>query len=456
MTTYEELHQRHVADAATMMPQLMARLEWPPERLAAHRLDQLRQLLRIAREQSPWHRKRLLHVNPDEVDEGTLAELPVMTKDDLMENFDEIVTDGRLQLPVVEAHLESLTTDAYLLDRYHACASGGSTGRRGVFVYDWEPWAVCYASWFRYEVRARQRDPQLAGAPARIGAVAAANATHMSSSLLQTFSSPNVESHRFPVTLPLPEVVAGLNAFQPTVLFGYPSALHPLAHEAEAGRLRISPLRVISASEPLLPEIRASVEKAWRAPVINVWGTSETCITAVACGESPWLHVSEDLTIVEPVDTAGRPVPPGVRSDKIYLTNLFNPTLPLIRMEVTDEVTFVTQRCPCGSTLRCIEDLHGRLDDSFDYGGLSVHPHVFRSPLSRRREVVEYQVHQTPRGASVFIRCTGPSDTAGLAAEIAAGLDKLGVTRAEVTVTSVERLERQTSGKLKRFVPLGR
>ncbi len=51
-----------------------------------------------------------------------------MTKDDLMANFDEIVTDNRLRLEVVEEHLEGLTAaDAYLFGRYHAVASSGST-----------------------------------------------------------------------------------------------------------------------------------------------------------------------------------------------------------------------------------------------------------------------------------------------------------------------------------------
>ena len=41
--------------------------------------------------------------------------------------------------------------------------------------------------------------------------------------------------------------------------------------------------------------------------------------------------------IIEPVDGVGEPVPPGMSSQKVYLTNLFNPLLPLIRYEITDE-----------------------------------------------------------------------------------------------------------------------
>ncbi len=69
-----------------------------------------------------------------------------MTKADLMENFDRIVTDERLSLDLVNDHLQTVTTGSYLLDGYTAITSGGSTGERGVFVYDWEGWATFWLS----------------------------------------------------------------------------------------------------------------------------------------------------------------------------------------------------------------------------------------------------------------------------------------------------------------------
>lgn len=87
-----------------------------------------------------------------------------------------------------------------------------------------------------------------------------------------------------------------------------------------------------------------------------------------------------------------------------------------------------------------------------------VHPNVFRSPLSRRREVVEYQVRQTPTGATVTVRVTDPQpfDPAAHAADITTELAGVGLARPEVTVEVVDALPRPPSGKLVRFVPLGR
>ena len=53
-----------------------------------------------------------------------------------MEHWDAIVTDPRCTLAAAETHLAGLTADAYFLDQLHVIALGGSSGKRGVFVYD--------------------------------------------------------------------------------------------------------------------------------------------------------------------------------------------------------------------------------------------------------------------------------------------------------------------------------
>jgi phenylacetate-coenzyme A ligase PaaK-like adenylate-forming protein len=455
MRDYENLRQLHLAYALGMAPRLLERLDWSADRLAHHRVKRLREFVDQAIEYSPWHRERFAGVDISRLDEDSLRELPPMTKADLMENFDRIVTDERLTLEMVNEHLENVTTGSYLLDGYTAVTSGGSTGERGVFVYDWKGWATFWASMGRNFLRAKWSDPELAARPIVLGWVAAAHFTHATAALARTFASPEFVNVRFPVTLGTEKIVAGLNQAQPDFLIAYPSALHVLAFEARAGRLEVTPRQVVSCAEPLLPEIRAASEDAWGMRVGNMWGASEGGCIATPCEESR-THLSEDLVIVEPVDEIGRPVAPGERSAKVYLTNLFNRALPLIRYEITDEVTIEAEPCPCGSARRRVADIQGRLDDVFLYGRLRVHPHVFRSALGRHTGVLEYQVRQTRRGAGIAVRCGGPVDVERLGSEVADGLAALGLARPRVEVRVVERLERDTGpAKLRRFVPLG-
>jgi phenylacetate-coenzyme A ligase PaaK-like adenylate-forming protein len=455
MTDYETTRQRHIQDMLEGLGEHLERLNWSAERLRAERTERLRELVAVAKEHSAWHAKRLADIDPQMLDEDHLRELPVMTKSDLMENFDAIVTEPRVTLAKADAHIAALSSDRYFLGDLHAVASGGSSGVRGVFVWSWTAWATAQRSLLRRQLSDRLRDAELASKPPVAMFVGAENATHYTSALAQTFTTPAVAVHRFPVTLPLEEIVAGLNRVSGDSLAAYPSMLATLVSEARAGRLTIAPRRVVTMAEPLLPEIRAAAEATWGAPIANLWGTSEGGVTAFGCFQDPGMHLCDDLLIVEPVDAEGNPVAPGIRSHAVYLTNLFNSLQPLIRYEITDEVTIVDEPCACGSAHRRIADIQGRNDDVFVYpGGLSVHPHVFRSVLARLPEITEYQVRQTGEGAEVLLRAADVVDVQCLADDLETALRRSGHAQPAVSARAVDTLPRGAVGKLKRFVPL--
>jgi phenylacetate-CoA ligase len=323
-----------------------------------------------------------------------------------------------------------------------------------VYAHGFRAWAEQYAGFMRPVLWDRAATPELAALPNTVAMVAAQHATHMTSSMAQTFANPTIQVERYPVTRPIERIVAGLNDYQPVSLLGYPSAFALLAAEARDGRLRIAPKRIISTSEPLLPEVRRSVEEAFAAPIANMYGTSEAGPVGVGCWRGPGIHLSDDLVIVEPVDEAGRPVPPGTRSDKIYVTALANPTLPLFRFELTDQVTFLDQACPCGSAHQLVADVEGRLDDAFRYpGGVVVHPHVFRSALAREAWIVEYQVRQTPNGAEVRV-LGAPGDPEAVGRGLEKDLALVGIPVPCVDVRVGDQLERQATGKVRRFQPI--
>ena len=448
----DDRRRRHVDHFEAILPGYVSRIDWPGDRIHQERQRALRRLLVTAAERSPWHRERLAGIDVAGLSGAGVANLPVMTKADLMDNFDDVVTDRRLTRELCERHLQQGAGGGYLLGEYQVVASGGSSGRRGVFVYGWDAWAICWASMMRFPYRDWASDPALAGVDRVAAVVAASKPTHVSAAFRHTFSTSRTPEHLIPVSQPTGQIVAALNRLQPTELIGFSSVLPRLAREAQAGRLRIAPRRVMAISEPLFPEARAAIRQAWDVPVGNRYGMSEG-VFAGFCGHAS--HLPDDLCLFEPVDPAGRPVPDGVRSQRVYVTNLYNLALPLIRFEVTDEVTVAGGTCPCGSGFRRIADPQGRLDDTFAYpGGVSIHPHVFRSSLGQHRQIIEYQVQQTPRGAEIRVVTDAPLDTAGAAMMIGEALAAAGLEQPDVTITQAAVLGRQTSGKLKRFIPL--
>jgi phenylacetate-CoA ligase len=453
---YEETRKRHVEYMFGRLGEHLARLSWSAEQLREERTARLRELIAVAKARSAWHAARLGHIDPRTIDEDGLSELPVMTKADLMSHFDSVVTDPRVSLDAVNAHIAGLgRDDAYFLDELHAVASGGSSGVRGVFVWGWEAYATAWLMYLRRMVDDRMRDPVLSSRPAVVMAVGADNAAHFTSALPQTFATELAQIHRYPITLPLQTIVEGLNSVDGDTLATYPSMLSMLVAEARAGRLTIAPRRVVTMAEPLLPEIRDAAQQTWDAPVANLWGISEGGTAALGCFRDAGMHLADDLVIVEPVDEHGDPVPPGVRSDRVYVTNLFNLVMPLIRYEITDPVTPIDGACACGSAHRRIADIEGGRDAVFEYpDGLTVHPHVFRSVLTHEAAITEYQVRQTSGGAEILLCAHERVDEQRIARKLEDALRHLGCQQAEITVKLAERLPRLQSGKLQRFIPL--
>jgi len=148
-------------------------------------------------------------------------------------------------------------------------------------------------------------------------------------------------------------------------------------------------------------------------------------------------------------------VAPGTRARKLLVTNVINHALPLIRYELTDEVTVLDEPNPGPWTGRRIADIEGRSDDVFVYDRVEVHPYVFRSAIGRRREVLEYQVRQTATGADITLRTASPIETDALTSELMDGLVALGLATPDVRVSLVEAIPRPGSaGKVRTFVPL--
>jgi hypothetical protein len=198
MHEYETLRQRHAADAMRWAPGMIDRLDWSADRLAAYRVERLRAIVRHAVKHSPWHRDRLAEVDLGRLDGQFLRDIPPMTKSDLMGDFDQIVTDPRLTLERVNRHLETVDINGYLLDRYSAIASGGSSGERGAGRVRLRLGGVGDLRFVRDPalLRAKQADPELSGRPAVIAWVMAGRFTHATAAIGRTFAGPHLVTHR--------------------------------------------------------------------------------------------------------------------------------------------------------------------------------------------------------------------------------------------------------------------
>ncbi|MGC1238084.1 MAG: hypothetical protein WA860_04770 [Acidimicrobiales bacterium] len=371
-----------------------------------------------------------------------------------MDNFDRIVTDPKLTLQRVNDHVNHLDGDTYLDDQYRVVVTSGTSGTRGLFVYGWDEWNT-YAL---IATRWRSRTDEDPFAP--VGTLFASNTMHVSGALhafSRDFSGkgPLSVTH-LPASLPIPEIVVGLNAARPTVLTGYPSAIHLLALEALAGRLTIEPKWVSTSGEQLTDVIKSSVRSAWGIEIYDTWGCTEG-VFACPCRPGSPMHLPDDLAIIEPVDENGAVVPFGQPAAKILMTNLYNKTQPLIRYEINDAMTILEDPCECGSGHRRITDIKGKLDTFFGYdNGSVIHRLGMESILLGDPNVVEFQVTQSRNGMVVSLVTQGECDTEALSANFVRLMTRAGLTNPDISIIKANSLERLWSGKLRQFEPLAR
>jgi phenylacetate-coenzyme A ligase PaaK-like adenylate-forming protein len=447
---------KNLTDLARALPLARAGAEregWPRERFVAFQHDRLARLVAHASTRSPFY--RALYGGPIATHDVRLDALPTVTKTMMMDELDGFFPDRRLTRAALESHLAGLGSDDELfLGEYRVMASSGSSGRKGIYVYDRPAWRSFMAGAMRFTRIAGLR-PRLPRP--RICWVAAPDAKHMTRRGTASLSMGPFRSLSLSAAQPLAELSSALDRFQPDTLNGYPSALAMLATEQLEERLHIAPRIVATSSEVRTPEMTARIRAAWSVEPFDLLGLTETGITAYDCAAHQGMHVLEDRCIFEVVDEDGRPVADGSSGHKVLVTNLDNYAQPFIRFEVTDLVTLTDAPCECGRTTRRITALEGRSDDILELaaaggGTVRVHPIHLRSPLAAMAEVAQYQIVEATDGLDVTIVVSaGAGDAARrVAATLGEKLTGQGVAPLPIRVRVVPQIAReQGAGKLK-------
>jgi phenylacetate-coenzyme A ligase PaaK-like adenylate-forming protein len=449
---YERLRAAHLTAVRASLEDHVARLDWPRQRIERYQTERLRSLLAYARERSPFHAARMANIDPATATIDDLARLPPMLKQEAQSDWDAIITTPDVTRAGAEQVLAQRSWFSYTPAGHQVFSSGGSSGVRGVYVWDWEQFVTLACLAWRWQARAERA----AGSDlreARLGVLEAGEPPHASTPLFDIAIESSMQTVVIPAAAPFDQLRRAVAEAKPTHLVGYASVIGRLARATTAGELAIQPARVSTNSEPLSEEDRDAITIAWGAPVHNLWGSTEIGVQAVGCGYGDGLHVCEDEVILERVDSEGRPVPSDEPATRTLATGLAGRTFPFIRYDLGDEVTLLPGRCACGSSMLRVADIAGRRDDDFRYGDRLVPASAFRYVLGTDPLISEYQVRQTASGADVLV--IGSPEVSAVAAALVTSLGRYGLTNPAINVRAVEQIPRHAStGKLKRFVAL--
>ena len=176
-----------------------------------------------------------------------------------------------------------------------------------------------------------------------------------------------------------------------TAIFGtlsFPAYLAARARELGVEPRELGIRHIVTAGEPGagLAAVRAEIEEAWGATVVDTFGMSDVWSTmGGACGADEGLHLTVgDHAVLELVDPeSGEPVPleDGASGEFVW-THLRREASPVLRYRSADLGSLWTAPCACGRTTPRIR-IDGRLDDMLRVQAVNVYPQAISAILAR-------------------------------------------------------------------------
>lgn len=297
-----------------------------------------------------------------------LAEWPLMDKQTMMRHFDTMNT-AKLKLDeVLEVAFAGETSRSFspTVNGYTVGLSSGTSGSRGVFVVsprEKNRWAgIMLAKALPRGLFAGER---------------AALFLRANSNLYTAVRTPFLKFEFFDLLAPMPSHLERLVGYQPTTIVAPAQVLRRLALEKQAGRLAISPTRILSAAEVLEPQDRALIIAAFGPVLGQVYQATEGFL-GITCSHGR-LHLNEEFVHIEPewLDEEKRRFVPIV-------TDFTRETQPVVRYRLNDVLVASHEKCSCGSAARVIDAIEGRCDDMLRLPGVKGETvEVFADAISR-------------------------------------------------------------------------
>lgn len=296
--------------------------------------DKLERLLRFVLQHNPYYVRKFAEINP--LDD--FIRVPLLTKQELRENFLALVTPGS--------------------GRLERCKTSGSTGEPLKFFRDPMVFGHTLASVYRahrwHGLDVGAREAMLWGIPSGRLARLRVRLRDMALNRFRERAydlSPEVLNHFFET----------VSRKRPEYLFGYSSMVYEFAlfvrerqYDGAALKLRAA----ICTAETIHDHQRTVIEETFACPVVSEYGSAETGIISYQCPTGSH-HISDDCVLVELLDDEGNPVPDG-EVGRVVVTVLHSQSAPIIRYELGDYAVRRPGTCACGSSLSMLERIVGR------------------------------------------------------------------------------------------------
>ncbi|MEO8464158.1 MAG: hypothetical protein ABI640_02365 [Gammaproteobacteria bacterium] len=336
--------------------------DWDGERIAAYQRRHLLKMLRYAVANVPFYSAlgldgQAIHCVAD------LERFPVITKANVQER-------GR----------EFLSRE-FSPSRLKHSKSSGMSGEPTVTYFDARCWWLT-----RYALKLRRVLSDTKLRRQRVLLVSEQPARRPQSPLLRLLS-PVLAVRTLSLSADLAASLQELREFRPTLIYGFPSWLLALARAAsEAGIALPSVPLVYTSSEVLTAATRRTLEAAYGARVVDIYGSTEFKEIAVQCVHGRY-HVNFESVYVESVPRVEDGVP------RLLVTTLMNEAMPLVRYDLGDTGRVEEGVCPCGRHGPYLLELAGRLSEVLAFpDGTRLSPYLLTTVIEQRETVHHFRI----------------------------------------------------------------
>jgi phenylacetate-CoA ligase len=270
------------------------------------------------------------------------ARIPVLTKRDIRENADGLLSDRFRRENLIEAKTGGSTGTALRVYFDKRCQElRNAAALRSDRWAGWQPGVRKIIIWGNPPL------PKSVNARLR-------NALHDRMEFLDTMEINEVSLRRF---------LASARRPAPFAIQGHAHSIFIVARWLEGrAELSLRPGAIIATSMMLLRPERETIERVFGCRVTDRYGCEEVGLIACECEQHHGMHLNADHLLVESLRDDGTPASPG-EEGTLVITDLSNLGMPLIRYGIEDVGVLSDRSCPCGRGLPLLERLTGRTAD---------------------------------------------------------------------------------------------
>lgn len=167
-----------------------------------------------------------------------------------------------------------------------------------------------------------------------------------------------------PVTLSFNQQIKLLKKINPEIIYYFGSILYIISKVV--GSNFLNPKIVITHAELLSEKMRKAIERSFNCDVYDQYGTSEFVRMAWECKERTGYHIDAENVFIEVLDDAHENI--VGESGNMIVSGLWNTTMPLIRYKIGDVGILSDDSCSCGRGLPLLKSIEGRKNDLIRIG----------------------------------------------------------------------------------------